>query len=225
MKQIEVFFSGPMQVDLREELKIIRQHSLVERNRPDMLWRRLCSVVSTSGSSVNSEAFMERYETELRFDVLPKTHAARTKAIRSVLVDAKVPRRQEQKAEDLSRNYKIVSDLGGPIDATKAMLSQVGKADKQAWVRKFNGVGKKYSNDIWMCICDPDFENAIALDTRVKNFAKSIGFDIKSSNLERELLDFARDCGLSGWELDRLIYNFGSLILRTLKRQHAISDA
>lgn len=219
------FFSGPMKIDLREELNAIQTKAIAGGKQPDILWRRLCSVTATSGSSVNAEAFMQRYETDLRFEALPKTSRARTKVIQSVLASAKVPRMRKRKADDLSENYKIVSALGGPVQATKIMLSLSGKKEKQAWVRQFRGVGQKYSNDIWMSIHDPDFNDAIALDARVKGFAKALGFDVKSSKLEVELLEFAKNCGLSGWELDRLIYNFGSLIIKTLKGQGSASAA
>jgi hypothetical protein len=149
--------------------------------------------------------------------LLPETSAARKKVIEAALEEARVPRMRKQKAQDLSENYKRVKKLGGPQNATTIMLSLSGKPEKQAWIREFDGVGQKYSNDIWMDIYDPDFQDAIALDTRVKNFAKALGLTVPSPRLEAELLEFASGCGLTGWELDRLIYNFGSLILSTLK--------
>jgi hypothetical protein len=215
------FFANPM-IDLRAELTAMRRRAIASGKEPDMLWRRLCSVIATSGSSVNADAFMQRYETELSFDLLPVTGAARVKAIVKVLAAAKVPRMRAKKALELSENYKLVSSLGGPVKATKAMLGLSGRKAKQAWVREFKGVGAKYSNDIWMSICDPDFIDAIALDTRVKNFAKALGFTVKpAAKLEAELLAFAKECGLSGWEFDRLIYNFGDLILKILKSRSA----
>ena len=111
----------------------------------------------------------------------------------------------------------MVKSLGGPERATQAMLSLSGKEKKQAWIRQFKGVGVKYSNDIWMDICDPDFTDAIALDARVKNFASALGFNPKSSSLERDLLKFAKSCHLTGWEFDRLIYNYGNVVLAQIR--------
>jgi hypothetical protein len=213
----QAFFSGPMTINLREELRRIRQKSIASRKHADLVWRQLCSVVATSGSSVNAEAFMERYEDDLRFDRLPTTATARTKVILRVLEKTKVPRMREQKAKNLSDNYSIVKSLGGPEQATEIMLKLKGKKEKQTWVRQFKGVGQKYSNDIWMDIGDPDFNDSVALDSRVKAFAKALGLNDKSSKLESELLDFAKSCNLTGWELDRLIYNFGNQILRSIK--------
>lgn len=168
---------------------------------------------------------MAQYDAKLQFDRLPPASAARKMVIFAALEQAKVPRMREEKAQDLSENYEKVKLLGGPKKATADMLSLTGKKEKQAWIRKFDGVGEKYSNDIWMDIYDPDFHDAIALDTRVKNFAATLGFNVKSRKLEAELLEFAKRCGLTGWELDRLIYNFGSLILSTLNARSTKSGA
>lgn len=213
----QAFFAGPMQIDLRDELQRLKRKAVAYRKRPDLIWHRLCSVAATTGSSVNAEAFLARYETDLRFDLLPTTAAMRTRVIFRLLEVAKVPRLREAKAQNLSENYEMVESLGGPEKATKEMLALKGKAAKQAWIRRFKGVGKKYSNDVWMDIFDPDFQDSVALDARVRAFAKALGFDVRSSKLETDLLNFAESCNLTGWELDRLIYNFSPLILRTLK--------
>jgi len=215
--KIQKFIAQGMTINLHDELLLIRKKSICQSKNLDLLWRSLCSVTATSGSSLNAESFMSRYDKALRFDLLPKTRKAREKAILKELYEAGVPRMRAQKAHYLSENYVKVKSLGGPKKATKIMLSLKGKSEKQLWIRQFNGVGEKYSNDIWMNICDPDFVNAIALDSRVKNFAKKLGFDIKSRALEENLIRFAKECGLTGWELDRLIYNFGGLILSLAK--------
>lgn len=159
---------------------------------------------------------MALYNDRLRFDLLPETRTAREKAIAKVLADARIPRMREQKSKNLALNYEKVKALGGPEKATEMMLQLEGKRKKQAWIRQFEGVGQKYSNDIWMSINDPDFSDAIAIDARVKSFARELDFDIKSPKLENELLNYAKSCDLSGWEFDRLIYNFGSFVLRIM---------
>ena len=211
------FLLGPMVINLRSELQSLRKKSIESRKTPDLLWRKLCSVVATSGSSVNARGFMNRYETDLRFELLPSRAEARTKTILKVIKEERVPRMQEQKAKDLSSNYEKIKLLGGPAKATRVMLSLTGKEEKQRWIRDFDGVGVKYSSDIWMDICDKDFVNAIALDARVKSFARAIGMDPKSPRLETNLLQFAESCNLTGWELDRLIYNFGKVALACIQ--------
>jgi hypothetical protein len=212
------FLSGDMTINLKDEINSIRRKSKANRRKPDLLWRRLCSVVATSGSSVNAAAFMTLCDSKLQFCKLPKSDTQRQKVIFQALVEAKVPRMRELKSKNLSENYKKIKQMGGLQKATNVMLSLSGKKTKQCWIRQFHGVGTKYSNDIWMDIGDPDFQDAIALDARVKNFAKALGFNVKSPKLETELLEFAHSCGLKGWELDRLIYNFGSLILHRIRR-------
>jgi len=213
-----------MVINFRDELESIRKKAIANREQPDCLWRSLCSVVATSGSSVNAEAFMAQYDTVLRFDRLPSTRAARRRAIFAALECARVPRMRNRKAQELSENYVKVHKLGGAEAATTVMLRLAGKKEKKAWIRMFDGVGEKYSNDIWMDIYDSDFRNAIALDTRVKNFAAALGFNVNSRELESDLLEFAKSCSLTGWEFDRLVYHFGGLLLRTLQA-HTVKRA
>lgn len=215
-KKVAAFLSGPMKIDLREELAKMKQAAVEKRNQKDLIWRKLCGVVATSGSAVHEKEFMAMYHKRLAFSKLPTNSAARIRSIHQALVDAKVPRMREQKARDLSANYEIVKKLGGPEKATKIMLAQQGKQPKMKWIRQFHGVGSKYSRDIWMDICDPDFSDSIALDARVMSFAAKSGFNRKSKTLEKDLLEFAHSCKLNGWELDRLIFNFGGLIERNL---------
>lgn len=222
--KVRTFLSGPMIIDLRSELQALRKRSMSSRKTPDLLWRKLCGVVATSGSSVNSHRFLSFYDTHLRFDLLPASRSARTQTIFKLLEEADVPRLRRQKSENLSKNYEIVKSLGGPAKATQEMFSLSGKRQKQEWIQQFNGVGTKYSNDIWMDICDPDFTDSIALDARVKSFASDLGLDPKSPRLEKELLQFAKSCNLSGWEFDRLVYNYGKLVF-TCIRNNSRNDA
>jgi hypothetical protein len=215
-KKAAEFLSGPIQIDLRKELNLIKAQAVSERKQKDLIWRKLCGVVATSGSVVHANEFMAMYDDRLAFNRLPENRAARTRAIFQALVDAKVPRMRKQKAEGLSSNYDLVREMGGPEAATKLMLSQKGKEQKMKWITQFHGVGSKYSRDIWMDICDPDFDSSVALDARVKAFSERLGFDRNAKDLEDGLLKFAKRCNLNGWELDRLIFNFGGLILRKI---------
>jgi len=217
------FLSGPIQIDLRAELEVMKERAAAQRKKEDLLWRELCGLTATHGSVVHAEEFMAMYDERLAFHRLPANKEERTRVIFNALKDAKVPRFREEKSENLSSNYDRVKGMGGPEEATKVMLSLKGKKQKIKWIRQFDGVGEKYSRDIWMDIYDPDFHDSIALDARVKNFAKLIGLNAtRSEDLEKQLLDFARECNLSGWELDRLIFNFGELILQKLKHQDAV---
>ena len=206
--------SGTTEIILKDEIKKIRQKSKKNKQQKDLIWRRLCSVAATSGSSLNVDKFMDLYDDRLSFNKLPNSEKDRLKIFKKALEDAKVPRMRNIKAKALSSNYNKISKMGGPEKVTKIMLALKGKEEKIKWIKQFAGVGEKYSRDIWMDIADEDFNNSIALDTRVKNFAEKIGLDKKSKNLESELLTFAEECNLTGWELDRLIYNFGDLILK-----------
>lgn len=215
--KVATFLSGPMLIDLRAELKSMRDGAEDRKSRRDLLWYKLCGVAATSGSTVHAEDFMAMYDERLAFDKLPVTSKARISRILEALKEAKVPRYQQKKAQDLSWNYDFIKKhYGDPEKATREMLTLKGRNEKEEWIRRFRGVGKKYSRDIWMDICDPEFSDSIAVDARVKSFAEKL--DIRDpTRLEEKLLEFAKSCGLEGWELDRLIFNFGGLILRRIK--------
>ncbi len=70
------FLSGPITIDLRTQLKEIRRRAIASRRHPDLLWRKLCGVIATSGSSVNADRFLSKYDTHLRFDLLPTNREA-----------------------------------------------------------------------------------------------------------------------------------------------------
>jgi hypothetical protein len=60
-----------------------------------------------------------------------------------------------------------------------------------------------------MDVYHEDFRNSIALDVRIKAISDALGLSF-SSYAEHELfyLNVARDAGINGWELDRLLFNF-----------------
>jgi len=213
-QRVVSFLSGTMQIDLRRELEVLKAKGAESRKQKDLLWRKLCEVVATTGSVVHANEFMAMYEDRLAFDKLSTSEPERTHDIFRALEEANVPRWRQIKAQHLSANYELVNQLGGPVDATIEMLKQEGRQSKMQWLLQFHGVGAKYSRNIWMDICDPDFCNSIALDARVKTFAEKLGFDRNSNTLEADLLEFAKSCKLNGWEFDRLVFNFGDLILQ-----------
>jgi hypothetical protein len=54
-----------------------------------------------------------------------------------------------------------------------------------------------------------DFRESIALDVRIKKISEAVGLSFPSyADHEAFYLDVAREAGLDGWELDRLLFNF-----------------
>jgi hypothetical protein len=60
-----------------------------------------------------------------------------------------------------------------------------------------------------MDVYHPDFRDSIAIDARIKSLSASLGLHFASyADHEQFYLGVAREAGLNGWELDRLIFNY-----------------
>jgi len=70
-----------------------------------------------------------------------------------------------------------------------------------------------------MDVYDSDFHDSIALDTRVQNITKALGF-VFSNYHEGEVFyqGIAKEAGINCWELDRLLFNFNDYFLTNLRQ-------
>jgi len=128
--------------------------------------------------------------------------------IEDVLRRASV-RYPESKSEYLSENVKIIRDIGGLKAAREEALSQPGAEAKMEFMKQFKGIGKKYARNIWMDVRHPDFRDKVALDQRIRGITDLLGRDFDGYEEEEAFyLEIAEEAGLTGWELDRLLYNF-----------------
>ena len=99
--------------------------------------------------------------------------------------------------------------MGGVAAALNRMRSLQGRMAKLAFFRQFVGIGDKYGRNIWMDLCDPDFRDSIAIDVRLQKMYPLLGVPTKNYELaEAAMLDIASEAGLTGWELDRLLFHF-----------------
>jgi len=63
---------------------------------------------------------------------------------------------------------------------------------------------------------------SIAIDARIKKVARELGVTTSSHpQAECFFLSAAREAGLNGWELDRLLYNFTGEVLAALSGKEA----
>jgi thermostable 8-oxoguanine DNA glycosylase len=128
--------------------------------------------------------------------------------IEEVLRDANV-RYPESKSKYLSENVELISEMGGLQAARKKALGQTGAEAKIEFMKQFKGIGDKYARNIWMDARHPDFQNKIALDQRIRGITELLGREFSSYEAEEDFyLSVAEEADLSGWELDRLLYNF-----------------
>jgi hypothetical protein len=62
-----------------------------------------------------------------------------------------------------------------------------------------------------MDVYHEDFRDLIAVDARIKSLSSALGLSFNScAQHEAFYLSFAKEAGISGWKLHRLIFNFQS---------------
>jgi hypothetical protein len=145
---------------------------------------------------------------------LPRSE--RLSHMHSALSDATV-RMPEQKARWLIDNFDTIERMGGIAAALKQKRNLKGRAEKLTFFRQFLGIGDKYGPNIWMDLCDPDFHNAIAIDVRLKKIYELLGIPTDDyERAEQAMLEIAREAGLTGWDLDRLLFHFSDHFLAAI---------
>lgn len=183
--------------------------------RPNFVWHFLLQSFATMGNSRGWHGLIgnrDNYE-QVTFEVLSDLdHYERLKTLNEVLRAAKV-RMPGKKAVWLDLNHKMIVEMGGLEEARRQALAQEGKEAKIAFMRKFHGIGDKYARNIWMDVRHPDFRDTIAVDERIKKVTQALGYEFKTfEDEERFYQDMAEEIGISGWELDRLLYNYTELV-------------
>lgn len=179
-------------------------------DQPDWIWEALLLSFGTMGNSRGAVLVHNpQIHATVRFDALRElSRDARRDAIETALRAAKV-RMPSVKTRWLVENFdRIVAD--GGLQAVKDRLSECrGIAAKLRFLRTFKGIGQKYARNLMMDVYHPDFRDSIAVDVRIKSVSARLGLAFtRYADEEKFYLCVARRAGLSGWELDRLLYNF-----------------
>lgn len=193
------------------------EHSQLER--PDFIWHFLLQSFSTMGNSRGHLGLIGNRHNynQVTFEaVSPLTPPARLSQFVRVLSDAKV-RMPRRKAEWLDRNHNLIVAMGGLETARRQALSQPGAKAKIQFMKQFAGIGNKYARNIWMDVYHPDFYDRIAIDERIKKISQVLGYSFSTYEAHEQFyLAIAREAGLQGWDLDRLLYNFTDYFLQEL---------
>ncbi len=122
--------------------------------------------------------------------------------------DAKL-RWPERKTGFVLAAFDKLRDLGGVPAANTILFDTPGREAKMKFLKSFTGIGPKYARNMMMDVYHEDFRDSIAIDSRIKKVSAAWGLAFASyDEHERFYLGVAADAGLSGWELDRLLYNF-----------------
>ena len=99
------------------------------------------------------------------------------------------------------------------------LMDQIIESDRNACISiliRVPGVNQKYARNLLMDVGHPEFmDGSFALDSRIRNFLlKNTGvghtYSRTSANswTECQLVSVARECCLTAWQMDRLIYQY-----------------
>jgi len=146
------------------------------------------------------------------------TPKKREKQVLEVCRAAKL-RMPNRKTQFILGSFEYVKSMGGPEKTKALLLEQRGKDSKIRFLRTFPGIGPKYARNLMMDVYHKDFHDCIAVDIRIKSISKALGLsftDAEYAEHEAFYLDVAHLAGLNGWELDRLLFNFGDELKKRL---------
>lgn len=199
--------------EMQEKLEGLKRWGEEKLKRPDFVWDALLRSFSVLGGTRGYVGLIENQNNYRRvtFDALSAlTPDDRAAEIREVFRTAKI-NYPYKKAELMARNYDLMVKLGGPVETKRQALAQEGKEAKIAFMKRFKNVGDKFGRNIWMDAYHPDFHDTIAIDSRIQRITEALGHSFKPKEYdkhERFYQEIAREAGIQGWELDRLLYNY-----------------
>jgi tetratricopeptide (TPR) repeat protein len=213
----------------REDLERMKEDSLMLIRQPDFLWQRLVKTFAMWGGAGGWDRLKADPENfgRLAYEALAGCPAAeRNREIRKVLERAGI-RFPNKKAGFLERCFLRIEEMGGPEEAGRLLMQQDGVEGKMRFLRCLPGIGPKFARNVMMGLYDSDFTDCIAVDARIRRISRCFGLRFTGYNeQERFYLRVAEEAGISGWELDRLMFNYTDEFLEALedRAQSSVSD-
>lgn len=187
-------------------------------NRPDFLWHYLLQSFATMGRSAGWHGLIGNLDnySRITYPALSSIpEGQRLREVREACRAANV-RMPDRKADFILGCFGRIQKMGGQENAKNELLAQLGREKKIKWLKEMPGIGDKYARNIMMDVYHEDFRDSIAIDARIKSVSDRLGLSFSSyAEHEKFYLGVAKQVGLNGWELDRLLYNFlGDLLAR-----------
>jgi hypothetical protein len=206
-------------VELKLE-KLKKDESYLQR--PDFLWLSLVESMSSMGNSRGYEGLFGNPENckKITFEALSSLSPDdRLQQLAGVLGAAAV-RMPDKKAEWLAADFTRIQAMGRPEKAKDALLNKFGRDAKIAFLKRFAGIGDKYARNIFMNVYHPEFRQSIAVDSRIESVLAALGLvELKNYEAtEQFLVEAAKEAGVDGWDLDRMLYHFKDQLLVRLNR-------
>lgn len=180
--------------------------------KPDFLWLSLVESMSSMGNSRGYDGLFgdPANYARIRFEALALLSPEERFRELSRTLSAAGVRMPDRKAEWLAADFDFIQRTGGPVKAKDELLNQPGRDAKIAFLKRLAGIGDKYARNIFMNVYHPEFRQSIAVDSRIESVLGALGLDELKSYEAREqfLVEAAKEAGVDGWDLDRMLYNF-----------------
>lgn len=188
--------------------------------RADFIWHYLLQSFATMGRASGWHGLIGNKENynKLLYDVLDKlSPSEREIQVRQVCYRARI-RWPDEKAKSILKCFNLIKEMGGPEQVKEKLLSLPGRERKISFLKMFPGIGEKYARNIMMDVYHEDFRDSIAIDERIKKVSAALGVQFDSYDEHEEFyLQVAKEAGINGWELDRLLFNFNDEVLMKIR--------
>lgn len=200
----------PVYHEHREEIEQ-KKREQAHWDSTDFIWEALLASAATMGSARGYELIRDpNLHDPVRYAALRalSSDEQRQTVLGDCLAKAHV-RFAEQKTERLMANFRRIESDGGPEAIKRELNSRSGSAGKIEFLRTFKGIGEKYARNMMMDVYHEDFRDSIAVDARLKKVMSAVGLTFSAKDYDEAesfFLEAAHEAGLSGWELDRLLF-------------------
>lgn len=191
-----------------------------ELQRPDFVWNSLVESMSSMGNSRGYDGLYVNSDLHkaITYEALSGLPGADRLRVLARTLRAATVRMPDQKADWLADNFDRITKMGGPLAVKEELLKQPGRDAKVRFLEQFDGIGPKYARNIFMNVYHSEFHDCIAVDERIKSISKELGLSFRNySDEENFYLEAAARAGLSGWELDRILYWFRDEVAAKLR--------
>jgi hypothetical protein len=179
-----------------------KKHEQTHWESPDFIWEALLASAATMGNPLGYELIRNSsLHDPIRYAALRalSTDDERQTVLADCLGKAQV-RFSATKTQRLIANLRRIESEGGPEAIKKELNLRVGSAAKIEFLRTFEGIGPKYARNMMMDVYHEDFRDS------EKDYAGAESF----------FLNVAHEAGLSGWELDRLLFWYKGEVLASI---------
>lgn len=187
-------------------LKQAREFAVEIKEKDEWLWFILLQSYGTLG---NSRGGTIAHESAMKYSNLASLSTKQRRATIQKYSKLNDVLYYNKAAKWIDEAFQFIAKKGGLKAVSATAISLPDREEKIEFLLQFKGIGNKYARNAWMDLHDTDFINSIAVDSNIKQILNKLGLSGEDYLVqERKLVSIAKAAGMSGWELDRILYNF-----------------